>query len=97
MEMFSRLEGLASSRGFLSPFLLAFSLESCIRVPSLCILYLSCTLLGLRSLGMAYVCFTFLVPCWTIPLERWQCLLYFPAHVIVLCMMYVYLYMLVCG
>ena len=25
------------------------------------------------------VCFTFLVPCWAIPLACWQCLVYFPA------------------
>ena len=51
--MFSRLGGLAFLSGFLSSSFLSFSLESCNRVPSPCILHLSCTLLGLLSLGMA--------------------------------------------
>ena len=78
-EMFSRLGGLATPSGSLSLSLLAFFLESCIRIPSPCILYLSYTLLGPHFLGMAYVYFTFSSPCWAIPFECWQRLLYFPA------------------
>ena len=47
--------------------------------------------------GYGNVCFAFPVPCWAIPLERWQCLFIFSLCVIALCMMYVYLYMLVYG
>ena len=28
---------------------------------------------------MAMSVFTFLLPCWAMPLEHWQCLFYFPA------------------
>ena len=55
-------------------------------------------------LGYGNVCFTFPVPCWAIPLEHWQCLIYFPAlcHSIVydVCMyvcIYIYICLCVCG
>ena len=73
---------------------LSLSLESCIKVPSPCILYLSYTLLGPRSLGMTLYIFIFPVPCWAIPLEHWQCLLYFLSIVHDVCM---YIYMPICG
>ena len=41
--------------------------------------------------------FTFPIYCWVIPSRRWQCLFTFPLYVITLCMIYVHLYMLVCG
>ena len=34
---------------------------------------------------MAMSVFTFLVPCWAIPLERWQCLFYFPTLCVCSC------------
>ena len=95
--MFSKLGGLASPSGFLSPSPLAFSLESCIRVP-LSVYPLSFLLLTWYAFPRnGNVCFTFPVPCWAIPLGCWQCLFTFPLYVISLCMMYVYLYMLVYG
>ena len=76
--MFNRLGGLASPSGFLSPSLLAFSLESCIRV-HLSIYALFFLLLAWVTFPRYdNVCFTFLAPCWAIPLGHWQCLFYFP-------------------
>ena len=95
--MFSRLGGLAYLSGFLSPSLLAFSLESCIKVP-LSMYPLSFLLLAWAMFpGYGNVCFTFPVPYWAIPLGNWQCLFTFSLCMIALCMMYVYLYMLVYG
>ena len=93
--MFSRLGGLASLVGFLSPSLL--SLESCIRVLSPCIIYLSCTLFGPRSLGMTMSVLHFLYLTGPYPWNIGNVCFTFLLCVITLCMMYVYLYMLVCG
>ena len=76
-EIFIKLGGIAPPKWFsLSLSFLAYSLEHVLRFPSMYPLYFSCSLLGLYS-RYGNVCFTFLVPCWAIPLERWQCLLYF--------------------
>ena len=95
--MFKRLGGLAFPSGFLSSSFLSFSLESCNRVPSLCILHLSCTLLGLLSLGMAMSDLYFLYLARPHPWDVGNVCFTFLLCVIALCMMYVYLYMLVCG
>ena len=51
--------------------------------------------------GYGNVCYTFYVPCWAKPLERWQCLVYFPAscvsivHDACICV-YIYIYTYIC-
>ena len=70
-----------------------------------CIIYLSCTLLGLYSLGMAMSNLHFLYLAGTYPWNAGNasftlslCVSFtLSLCVIALCMMYVYLYMLVCG
>ena len=75
--MFSRLGGLAYSSGFLSPSLLAFSLESCIRVP-LSMYPLSFLLLAWAMFpGYDNVCFTFPLPYWAIPFGKLAMIVYF--------------------
>ena len=90
--MFNRLGGLALS---LSLSLLASSQEHVLGFPlslnHLLFLLFACA----TFLRYGNVCFTFPVPCWAIPLERWQYLFYFLA----LCDSIVHdvcIYMLVC-
>ena len=74
--MFNRLGGLALS---LSLSLLASSHEHVLGFPlslnHLLFLLFACA----TFLRYGHVCFTFPVPCWAIPLERWQYLFYFLA------------------
>ena len=74
--MFNRLGGLALS---LSLSLLASSHEHVLGFPlslnHLLFLLFACA----TFLRYGNVCFIFLVPCWAIPLERWQYLFYFLA------------------
>ena len=82
---------------FSLPFSQPFSLESCTRAPSLCTLYLSCTLLGLRTLGMIMFDLHFLYLAGPYPWDIGNVCFTFLFYVLALCMMYVYLYMLVYG
>ena len=95
--MFNKLVGLAFPSGYIFPFLLASSLEHCIRVSFPCTLYHSCTLFGLRSLGMAMSVLYFLYLAWPYPWDVGNVCFTFLLYVITLYMMYVYLYMLMCG
>ena len=90
--MFKRLGGLAFPSGFLSSSFLSFSLESCNRVPSLCILHLSCTLLGLLSLGMAMSDLYFLYLARPHPWDVGNVCFTFLLYVIALCKIYVCVY-----
>ena len=95
--MFNRLGGVASPSGYIFPSLLASSLEHCIKVSSLCTLYLSCTLLRLCSLGMAMSILHFLYLVRPYPWDVGNVYFTFLLCLIALCMMYVYLYMLMHG
>ena len=78
--MFSRLE-VQPPRMVMSFYLppLASSLEHVLRFPlSLHPFIFPALCLG-RVFQVCIVYFTFLVPCWAVPLEYWQCLIYFPA------------------
>ena len=83
---------------------LNLSQESCIRVPSLCILYLSCTLLGPSSIGMAMSILHFLYPSRPYPWNVGNVYFIFLLCLIALCMMYIcvcvyiyiYIYMPLC-
>ena len=59
-----------------------------------CLIYLSCTLLGPRSLGMAMSdLYFFLYLAWEIPLEHWQCLVCFLALcACIVCAWYIYVH-----
>ena len=71
---------------------LRLSLESCIRVSSLCILYLSYTLLGPHSMGMAISILHFLYLTGPYPWNNGSVCFTFQLCVIALCMMYVCVY-----
>ena len=91
--MFGRLGGLAFPSGFLSPSLLAFSLEYCIRVSPPCTLYFSYSLLGPRSLGMATFVLHFLYLAGLYSQNVCNVCFTFLLCVIALCMMYAYMCM----
>ena len=95
--MFNKLVGLAFPSGYIFPFLLASSLEHGIRVSFPCTFYHSCTLFGMHSLGMAMSVLYFLYLAWPYPWDIGNVCFTFLLCVITLYMMYVYLYMLVCG
>jgi len=78
--MFSRLGGLASPSGniFLSLSLLASPLEHILGFPFSLYPLFFLLLAWATFPGYGNVYFTFFVPCWAIPLERWQCLFIFP-------------------
>ena len=77
--MFSRLWGLALPEQF--SFFLSLSLFSraYIRVPLQVPPFTFLLLAWAAFPKSSNVCFTFPVPCWAIPLEHWQCPIYFPA------------------
>ena len=78
-EMFSKLGGLAPpEQSSLSLSLSLFS-RACIRVPLHVPLFIFLLLACATFPRYDNVCFTFPVPCWAIPLEHWQCLVYFLA------------------
>ena len=59
-------------------------------------LFIFLLLAQVAFLGYCNVYFTFPVPCWAIPLERWQCLVYFltlcDSVVHDACFIYIYAY-----
>ena len=76
--MISRLGGLAPlERSSLSLSLSLFS-RICIRVPLHVPLFIFLLLAWATFPGYGNVYFTFPIPYWAVPLECWQCLVYFP-------------------
>ena len=77
--MISELGGLAPpKRSSLSLSLSPFS-RACIRVSIQVPPFIFLLFAWAMFLGYDNVCFTFPAPYWAITLERWQCLVYFPA------------------
>ena len=91
--MFNRLGGLASSSGYIILPLSQPLLQSIVLGFTLSLYLLSFLLLSWAAFPRyGNVCYTFLVPCWAIPLEHCQCLCTFLLSVILLCIMHVYIY-----
>ena len=78
MAMFSRLGGLAPLERSSLPLSLSLFSRACIRVPHHVLPFIFLLLAWATFPRYSNVCFTFLVPCWAVPLEHWQCLIYFP-------------------
>ena len=96
--MFSRLGGHPLLSGFLFPLSFSLFFIACIRVPPFPVPFFFLLLAWTAFPGYGNVYFTFLVSCWAIPLECWQCRFTFLLCVIALCMMlYIYICLRVCG
>ena len=103
MAMFSRLGDLAPLKWYsLSLSLSKPLLQSMYQgSPSPCTHLLFLLLAWAAFPGYGNICFTLLVHCWAIPLERWKCLVYFPAlcgcivHDVCICI-YIYIYIYAC-
>ena len=103
--MISRLGGLAPLERFSFSLSLSLFFKACIRVPIHVPPFIFPLPAWAMFLGCGNVCFTFPVPCWAIrwaiPLERWQCLVYFPAlcdsivHDACVCI-YIYIFACMC-
>ena len=95
--MISRLGGLAAlERSFLSLSLSLFS-RACIRVPLHVPLPFTFPALCLGRIPKVWLIFP--VPCWAIPLECWQCLVYFPTlcdSIMYDVCMYIYIFIYAC-
>ena len=77
--MISRLRGLAPPEQFSLSLSLSLFSRACIRVPIHVPPFIFMLLAWATFLWYDNVCFTFPIPYWAIPLECWQCLIYFLA------------------
>ena len=89
--MFNKLGGLAPPGRFSLSLSLSLFSRACIRVSLHVLFYFPTPCLG--CVPWVWQClFNISYTLRAIPLERWQCLIYFLLCVVALCMMYVYVY-----
>ena len=89
--MFNKLGGLAPPGRFSLSLSLSLFSRACIRVSLHVLFYFPAPCLG--CVPWVWQClFNISYTLRAIPLERWQCLIYFLLCVVALCMMYVYVY-----